>query len=149
MEGVGMLLYPELDIFEIAQPYAREAMRELNAPGTWVRRLGKGAAGWTELWLAVPQRVPRLLDQLQKGELTLTHIHRDQDQVLRRQDRMVSRLSAALLVAALIIGNGLIFPSVSAGWPAWVGTSLFIFGSALAVALGAWLFWNILRAGRG
>lgn len=149
MEGVGMLLYPELDIFEIAQPYAREAMRELNAPWTWARRVGKGAVGWTELWLSVPQRVPRLLDQLQKGELTLTHIHRDQDQVLRRQDRMVSRLSAAFLVAALIIGSGLIFPSVSAAWPAWIGTALLIIGSALAVALGAWLSWNIWRAGRG
>lgn len=148
MEGTGMLLYPELDVFEIARPYAEQALREMNALAAWVGRLGTTLRDWGELWQELPQYLPRLLDQLQKGEFTLSHIQRDQERALARWDRMVNRLSVALIISALIVGIGLIFPTAAARWPAWVGTVMVALGFFLAVGASLWLLWSLWRAGR-
>ena len=148
MEGTGMVLYPELDVFEIARPYAEQALREMNAPAAWVGRLGTTLRDWGELWQELPQYLPRLLDQLQKGEFTLSHIQRDQARALARWDRMVNRLSIALIISALIVGIGLIFPTAAARWPAWVGTIMVALGFFLAVGASLWLLWSLWRAGR-
>lgn len=148
MEGTGQLLYPELNVFEHAKPYAEQALRQLTSPRVWAEQLQHGMRDWGELWALLPQRLPRLLDQLDKGELTLSHDILNVDAVMKRLDRLVNRLAVSILVAALIVGLGLIIPPVSATlWRGWV-VALLLIGFVIAVSMGLWLLWSMWRAGR-
>ena len=64
MEGVGITLDPDLDMFEVAEPYARRFLRGLISPQVWGRKLLKGAEGWSDLMLRLPVQLPRLMDQV-------------------------------------------------------------------------------------
>jgi ubiquinone biosynthesis protein len=148
MEGVGRLLYPELDVFEQARPYAEAAIRQANAPAAWLSRIGRSISDWGELWQLFPQRMPRLLDQLEKGELTLAIALSQMEAILKRLDRLVNRLAVAILLAALIIGLGLIIPRVTTAPLSIWGSALIIAGFVVVLALGVWLLWSMWRAGR-
>ena len=148
MEGTGQLLYPELDVFELAKPYAKQALREMNSPGAWAKRLSRGMQDWGDLWFSVPQRFPILLDQLAKGELTLSHTIRDFDRMLTRADRMVNRLIVGILTAAIIVAMASILPLLSASQLEPVGLVLIGLGFLTLIGAGFWMLWSMWRSGR-
>lgn len=148
MEGLGQLLYPELDVFERARPYALAALRELNSPAAWAKRVSRGALDWGELWLSVPQRLPRLLDQLTKGELTLSHYHHDAERVMTRLSRMLNRLVVGIIAAATIVAIALSLPLLAPAYSQPIATGLIGLGFLSLVLAGFWLLWSMWRAGR-
>jgi ubiquinone biosynthesis protein len=148
MEGTGLLLNPELDIFELAKPYAMNAIRELNSPRAWAGRMGRGVQDWGDLWLAAPQRFPRLLDQLTKGELTLSHNLRDANRVLVRLDRMVNRLVMGIIIASIMIAISLILPLLTPSYTQPIGLALMGVGFLTLVLAGTWMLWSMWRSSR-
>ena len=146
MEGVGLKLDPDFDIFEVARPYVRAFVRQMTSPWVLGRRLLKGASDWNELFLELPRRVPRLLDQVEDGGMLLNLQLRGVDTWLARLDHIVNRLAISILVAAFIISLAMLLPSYleTRGWGFWVTGLAF----AVASILGLWLLISILRAGR-
>lgn len=142
MEGVGLKLDPDFDIFAVAQPYVRRLLRQAASPRVWGQKLLKGAGEWSDLLLQLPKWVPRLLDQVSAGELDIGLRLRGQDTILRHLNRATNRLAVSLLVAALIIGLALVV--VSQGESSWLAQVSF----AAAVLLGMWLLVSIWRSGR-
>jgi ubiquinone biosynthesis protein len=69
------------------------------------------------------------------------------EQVADQLDRAASRLTVALVVAALIIGSSIVM--TVQGGPTLLGLPAFGLLGFLAAAGGAlWLAWSVLRSGR-
>jgi len=142
MEGVGIKLDPNFDMFAVAQPYARRFLRQRISPHVWGRKMLKGTEAWSDLLLHLPAQVSHLLDQTSEGELDIGLSVRGQDPILHRLDRLGNRLAVSILVAALIVGLALVV--VSQGEGSWLAPA----GFAAAALLGLWLLISIWRSGR-
>jgi len=144
MEGLGHQLDPVLAVCAVSEPYVRKFMWQMLSPRRWGRKLARGVLDWTELWAELPQRAPRLLDQMERGELEFTMILKEQDRALGRLDRLGNRLAMSVLVAAFIVSLALLIPAYAPG-EVW-GFRLSVAGFVVAVALGLWVLLSILRS---
>jgi ubiquinone biosynthesis protein len=147
LEGVGLQLDPDFDIFALSQPYVRKFLWQMVSPQTWGRRLLRSGGDWGEFLADLPRRVPRLVDQLEEGDLQLTLRLREIETFLVRLDRVGNRLAISVLLAAFIVSLALLMPSFlggQQGWSFW----LIVIGFVAASVLGLWLLLSILRSGR-
>lgn len=148
MEGVGLKLAPDFDIFAVAQPYVRRLLWEIVSPAAWAPSLMRDLDEWGHLFGLIPRVGAQLLTQAERGELEVTLRHRGLEQALARLDRLANRLSLSVLLAALIVGLALLIPAFHLAERGGVVTLLVVGGFALASLLGLWLAISILRAGR-
>lgn len=143
MEGVGLQLDPDFDIFEVSQPFVRRLVWRLVSPNQqWTRALLLGGADWTELLKALPRTGIRLLERAERDELFQLGL-KDNERILRKLDRIATRLALSILVAGLIIGLAMLTPTTA---PGSLAQWLVIIGFFSAAGLGIWLFISILRA---
>src|SRR6202022_4657724 len=103
VEGTGRELYPDFNVFEVAEPYVRRmAQRRFSArtlAGENVERAGDLAG----LVSRYPYQLSELFDQLQD---TLGEAHRLEellDAGLGRTGKFFNRVAAAIFLAALIV----------------------------------------------
>ncbi len=147
MEGVGLQLDPDFDILAVSQPYVRKFLWQTVSPQTWGRRLLKSGGDWGELLSDLPRRVPRLIDQLEEGDLQFTLRLKEIETLLARLDRVGNRLAISVLLAAFIVSLALLMPSFLSGRQGWIFW-LIALGFAVASFLGLWLLLSIWRSGR-
>jgi len=144
MEGLGLQLDPDFDIFAVSQPYVREFLWQMFSPCKWGRKLARGVLDWSELWIELPQRGSRLLDQMERGEFQLTLDLKERESALSRLDRVANRLAISVLVAAFIVSLAMLIPAYTPGEA--LGFWLSIAGFVVAAILGLWLLLSILRS---
>jgi ubiquinone biosynthesis protein len=147
MEGVGLQLDPDFDIFAISQPYVRKFLWQTVSPQTWGRRLLKTSGDWGELLTDLPRRLPRLIDQLEEGDLQFTLRLREIEPLLARLDRVGNRLAISVLLAAFIVSLALLMPSFLGGRQGWIFW-LIVLGFVAVSVLGLWLLFSVWRSGR-
>jgi ubiquinone biosynthesis protein len=147
MEGVGLQLDPDFDILAISQPYVRKFLWQTVSPQTWGRHLLKTSGDWGELLAELARRVPRLVDQLEEGDLQFTLRLREIETLLTRLDRVGNRLAVSVLLAAFIVSLALLMPSFLGGRQGWIFW-LIALGFVAASVLGLWLLLSIWRSGR-
>ncbi|MCX8066667.1 MAG: AarF/ABC1/UbiB kinase family protein [Anaerolineae bacterium] len=148
MEGVGLKLVPDFDIFAVSRPYVQRFLREMVLPSTWAPSLLRDLDEWGHLFGLLPRVGAQLLTQAERGELEVTLRHRGLEQALARLDRLANRLSLSVLLAALIVGLALLIPAFHLAERGGVVTVLVVGGFFLASFLGLWLVISILRTGR-
>jgi len=148
MEGVGMRLYPDFDPFTVSEPYVRRFIIQLLSPAEWGSTLLRSMSDWAYLTTLLPRVGARLLTQAERGELEIGLRHLGLEQALRRLDRLVSRLSLSLLVAAMIVGLALLVPAFHLAEQGGLMTALVVAGFVGVSLLGFWLILSILRSGR-
>ena len=145
MEGVGLQLDPDFEIFTVSEPFVRHLLLQLIMPRrSWARSLIGQGMDWADLASMLPKTGQRLLQQAESGDLFQIRI-RDSGQILKRLDSMASRLSLALITAALIISLALLIPATP------TGTLLYwilIAGFVCSAIIGGWLLLSIIRGGR-
>ncbi len=147
MEGVGLQLDPDFDIFAVSQPYVRKFLWQMASPQTWGKRLLKTGSDWGELLADLPRRVSHLTDQLEEGDLQITLRIRELEALFIRLDRVGNRLAISVLLAAFIVSLALLMPSFLGGRQGWIFW-LITLGFAAASVLGLWLLFSIWRSGR-
>ena len=147
MEGVGLKLDPEFDIFGVSRPYVRRFLWQMASPRVWGRKLAKGAGDWGELLALFPRQATRILDQVERGELGFTLSLKETDRVVGKLDRIANRLVVSILLAALIMGMALLIPLVAGGGQGFVFW-LVVAGFAAASFMGLGLLYSIWRAER-
>jgi ubiquinone biosynthesis protein len=147
MEGLGLTLDPEFDIFAVGQPYVDRFIRQMTSPRVWGKRVFRGVNEWGELFTVLPRRIPRLLDQVEEGDLEVTLKLKEMGSALSKLDRIANRLAVSILVAAFIVGLALLLPTFIGNQVLWL---IFPAGIALIAVsiLGLWLLYSIWRAGR-
>ncbi|MCS7177669.1 MAG: AarF/ABC1/UbiB kinase family protein [Anaerolineae bacterium] len=148
MEGVGLKLVPDFDMFAVSRPYVQRFLREMAAPRTWMPSLIRGVEEWAQFLEVLPRTGMQLLTRAERGELELSLRHQELGRALIYLDRLANRLALSILLAALIVGLALLVPAFHLAERGGLVTVLVVSGFALASLLGLWLVVSILRSGR-
>ncbi len=141
--AVGVELYPDFNVFEVARPYARELMLDRFKPGRLAERARIEARSLSRVLLDAPYQVADVLEELRDGQVEIGFRSEGLEVLSHRLDPVVNRLVVAVVAAAGIVGSSILaafgdgFLHVIAG----LG-----FGSSLL--LGMWLVWGVIRSGR-
>ena len=143
MEGIGLQLDPDFDIFAVSEPFVRRLAWRLALPRrAWGQELLRQGADWGDLISRLPRTGSRLLERAEHGELFQLTV-KDTDRVLLGLDRLATRLALSVLIGALIIGLAILVPIAAAGGLRW----LLVAGFIGTVGLAIWLLISILRTG--
>ncbi len=108
IEGTGVQIDPQLDVFAMARPYARRAMAAQYAPHIVGERLLHQARDTTESALNLPHQIGDVLHRLDQSELLIRTREQELYRVANAQMRAANRLAVAMVLAALIISFGLL-----------------------------------------
>ena len=147
IEGVGRGLYPEFNMFEIMEPYARKLMIRKSDPARIVRDLAKTVDETAALFKALPSDLREILAKIRHNEIAIKFEHQGLERMSSVLDRSSNRLSFAVVIAALIIGSSIVFQT-------GVGPKVYDYplpglaGLLIAGVLGLWLLIGIMRSGR-
>jgi ubiquinone biosynthesis protein len=142
LEGIGLQLDPDFDVFSVAKPFVRRLLWNMVMPNSgWAQGILLSGANWGELFNRLPQAGNRMLERIERDEPFRIQID-DANQNINRLDRQFTRLSLSILVGALIIGLALLVSNPSpSSWGQW----MIIGGLVLIISLGIWLFILLLR----
>jgi ubiquinone biosynthesis protein len=119
IEGLGRQLYPELDLWQTAQPYLRRWMRERMSPRTMLRRARAQLPDVLVALQQVPQIFQTAVRDATEGRLRVT-VEPVGTAQLRAEMRRGSARRDATIAAAVLWVSGLIWLAMSTQFP-WLG----------------------------
>jgi len=145
LEGIGLQLDPDFDVFKAAEPHVQTLMKNLFVPnGSWARTVLMDASNWGEVLHRLPRVGNRMLERLERNEPFRMEIN-DTDKILTKLDKLVTRLSLSLLVAAFVVGLPLLIPLTTPdSLPRW----LLLLGMIPIVGAGIWLGLSLLNTSK-
>jgi ubiquinone biosynthesis protein len=146
--SVGVDLYPDFNVFEVARPYARGLLIERFGPRRVAARARKESVRLGQMALELPYQLHDTLEQVRDGQIEVGFVHKGLDDLLNRLDVVFNRLVVAMIVAGGLIGSSLIGIFAKAG-PHVLGINIIsVLGFAFSGLLGMWLLWGVVRSGR-
>jgi ubiquinone biosynthesis protein len=149
-EGLARAIDPTINVYEVAQPYARRLLTERLRPEAVLeatRELAFEYAGYVEDY---PEQIRILLAELADGEIEVQLEHGGLDELLGKVDVLANRLVFALVTGALLLGSCML-GALNKGGPGvpYLGVQLVSFlGFTLSVIMGCFLLFIIFRSGR-
>jgi ubiquinone biosynthesis protein len=146
--SVGIELYPDFNVFEVAKPYARSLMIGRFTPRRIAQTATREAVNLTQIAREFPYQVHDTLEQFRDGQIEVGFVHKGLDEFMQKVDIVFNRLIVAMIVAGGLVGSSLIGAFVTAGPELFGINFLAVVGFLLSGALGIWLFLGILRSGR-
>jgi ubiquinone biosynthesis protein len=148
LASVGIELYPDFNVFEVAKPYARNLMLERFSPARILSRAQKESSDLVRVAASMPYQVHDFLEQIRDGQIEVGFVHKGLDEFMHKVDVAFNRLVVALVVVGGLIGSSLIGIFAKHG-PFVFGVNFLSFiGFLLSGALGIWLLWGVIRSGR-
>lgn len=143
MEGIGLRLDPDFDIFSMSEPYVEKLKRQIWTPSRqWGESLIRQGVNMAELLDLLPQTGKRILRKAEQGELFEIRL-KETSRILTVLDRLVMRLSLSILVAAFVVSLAILIPVTTGSSIAQI---LAVTGFLITIGLGVWLLISILRA---
>src|ERR687897_1659382 len=146
--SVGIELYPDFNVFEVARPYARELMLERFSPGRVASRAQKRGRELFEIANELPYQVHDVLQEIRDGQIEVGFVHKGLDEFMHKLDVVFNRLVVALVVAGGLLGSSLIGILATEGPHIFGIHFLSVIGFIMSGVLGAWLLVGVLRSGR-
>jgi ubiquinone biosynthesis protein len=141
MEGIGLKLAPEFDIFAFSSRYAARLMLNSSLPsGRWVQKLVRRGLAWGDLFEELPYTGRLLLERLEKGAPVKLELSRSN---LDFFDRLVTRLALSFIITGMIIGLAWLIPAVTQA--NWLVQTAVILSFLIALAMGTAILISILR----
>ncbi|HKP18823.1 MAG TPA: AarF/ABC1/UbiB kinase family protein [Gaiellaceae bacterium] len=146
--SVGIELYPDFNVFEVAKPYARDLMLHRYTPRRVLTRARKESRALAQIVREAPYQVHDILESLRDGQIEVGFVHKGLDEFMHKIDVAFNRLVIALVVAGGMIGSSLIGIFADSG-PHVLGLHVIsLIGFAFSGLLGLWLLIGVLRSGR-
>ena len=147
IEEAARALDPQFDLRHAAAPILADLHRERYSPRILAGQLRRGLAGAMTRLGDLPVDLHRLAQRISQDDLTINFQHRGLEDLDDAINKASSRLTLALIVAALIVGSSrIIHANVK---PTVLGiSSLGLIGYLLSMVIGLWIVWDIFRHGR-
>jgi ubiquinone biosynthesis protein len=146
--SVGMELYPDFNVFDVAKPYARELMLERFTPQRVARRARAEGRNYARMLHALPYQVHDTLEQVRDGQIEVGFRHEGLDELFHRLDLVFNRLVVAIVAGTGVIGSSLLGIFAEEGPQIFGLHFLSVIGFSLSALLGIWLVWGVVRSGR-
>ncbi len=148
LASVGVELYPDFNVFEVARPYARSLMLGRYTPQRMLSRARRESIKLASVFAEYPHQLHDVLEQMRDGQIEVGFVHKGLDDLAHRLDIVINRLIIAFVVAAGLIGSSLIGVFATSG-PQVLGLNIVsALGFFLSGVLGLWLLWGVFRSGR-
>ena len=130
IEGLGRQLYPELDLWETAQPILRQWMKEHLSPLAVLRSWRQQAPDVLEALKGAPAVLQRGLHDLHQGKLTL-QVEPQRIAALQAANEAAARRRDATVVACAgflggVLWCGLAAEPIWAGWVAMAASAAYL-----------------------
>jgi ubiquinone biosynthesis protein len=146
--SVGIEIYPDFNVFEVAKPYARGLMIERFSPQRILSRAQKDSSELAHILAVMPRQVSDFLEEIRDGQIEVGFVHKGLDEFMHKVDVAFNRLVVALVVVGGLIGSSLIGIFSKHG-PYVAGVNFLSFiGFLASLVLGIWLLWGVIRSGR-
>jgi ubiquinone biosynthesis protein len=146
--SVGVELYPDFNVFEVARPYARALVLERFTPSRVAGRARREGLQLAQMTSALPSLAYETLEQVHEGEIEINFVHKGLDELMHKLDVISNRLVIALIVVGGLIGSSLIGIFAKTG-PHLLGlNAVSAVGFFASGVLGVWLLWGVIRSGR-
>ncbi len=149
VESVAISLDVRFNMLSALQAYApgllvRQLLPDMTEafPGAY-----RGLFTLRRALTGLPVALTHALQQMVKGELTITVANTDMGDISNHLDRASNRLSLSLIIAAVVIGSSLVMAFHTG--PHYEGIPVLgLIGYSVASVLGLWWVVAILRSGR-
>jgi len=136
IEGLGRQLYPELNLWDTAQPFLEEWVQERYSPQSVLKRLQRHAPSWLEQLPQLPDVVMDSLQQSREIEQRVTQQQRHMNELQQQSSSRVARQRRHTVAAIACIAAAVsVFPG------AWQQLSQAPLISWLLGALALGLLW--------
>ncbi len=147
MEGICREVDPEFNLTEISKPFVEALIKEKMSPRYLMDKFMKTVTEFNELLIKMPRKVDQILSKLETGDLVIDLEHKGLTKFISEMDTSSNRLSASLIISAIIVGSSIIM--LTGKGPLLFGFPVFgIVGFAIAAILGMGLVISILRSGK-
>ena len=132
IEGLGRMLYPQLDLWKTAQPILKEWGAERLSGRTLAQQLRRQLPDLSESVRMLPQVIQQFVQQASEGRFRIT-VEQAGIEELRREIRRSARQRDATIIASMTLFAGLVWLAVGPGWLAgMVLTAAGLLGMVLA-----------------
>ncbi len=143
LDQVGAALAPDYDVDEAVRRHAGELLTRASARQLSPSRMLRPLLEAKEFSEELPARANRILGDLARGELRLKVDTMDEDRVLGAVQRVGNRLTAGIVLAALIVGAAMLMryetQATLFGYPA-VGLVFFVVAAVGGLVLAVTAF---------
>jgi ubiquinone biosynthesis protein len=146
--SVGMELYPDFNVFEVAKPYARELMLERFTPQRVLARTQQEARNYMRMALELPYQVHDVLQEVRDGQIEVGFRHEGLDDLINRMDVVFNRIGIAMVAVGGALTSAILGAVVERGPQIFGIHFLSVIGLSLSTLLAIWLVWGVLRSGR-
>jgi ubiquinone biosynthesis protein len=148
LASVGVELYPDFNVFEVARPYARGLLIGRYTPRRVLSRARREGVALAMIGRELPYQVHDVMQELRDGRIEVGFVHKGLDELSAKLDVVFNRLVIALVVAGGLIGSSLIGIFAEEGPQIFGVHFISVLGFLLSGVLGVWLLIAILRSGR-
>jgi ubiquinone biosynthesis protein len=146
--SVGVDLYPDFNVFEVARPYARALMLERFSPQRLALRAQREGRALFGIARELPYQVHDVLQEVRDGQIEVGFVHKGLDEFMHKLDVAFNRLVVALVVMGGLLGSSLIGIFAEEG-PTLLGVHfLSVIGFTFSGVLAVWLLAGVIRSGR-
>jgi ubiquinone biosynthesis protein len=146
--SVGIELYEDFNVFEVAKPYARSLVRERLSPRSLAKQGRRELARLGAMAVEFPYQLHDVMEELRDGQIEVGFVHKGLDEFMAKLTSALNRLVVALVVVGGLIGSSLIGIFATNG-PQFLGVNILsVIGFVLSGLLGVWLLWGVIRSGR-
>ena len=146
--AVGVELYPDFNVFEVAKPYARQLIAERFSPRRMSLRAQSEVRELAGVARELPYQVRDVMEQTRQGKLEVQIRNPGFDDLTYHIDHAVNRIAVALIVLGGLVGSSIV-GALSKDGPHVIGLHLVSFvGFVLSGVFAVWLVWGIARSGR-
>ncbi len=148
LASVGVELYPDFNVFEVAKPYARNLMIGRYSPRRIASRAQRETVELARIGRELPYQLHDVLQQARDGQIEVGFVHKGIDELAHKLDVVFNRLVVAMVVSAGLVASSLM-GIFAEGGPELLGIHLLsVIGFLLSGVLGAWLLLGVIRHGR-
>lgn len=147
VEGLVRQIDPQIDMVAEAVPYAKRLAMLKMDPRRQFRQARKLVRDYRDLVARLPSQLTKIFQKVLESKLTIEFVHKGYDKALDEIDRSSNRISASLIISAMIVGSSLMVHS-GKGAQVWGFPVLGIVGFVFAGLLGLGLAIQILRSGK-
>src|ERR671937_3282081 len=134
--SVGIELYPDFNVFEVARPYARSLMLERFGPRRMAARARNETLQLAQVATEMPHQIHDFLEQVRDGQIEVGFVHKGLDEFIEQLQRVFNRIVIAVIVTGGLIGSSVIRIFANAG-PQVLGINVIsVVGFALSAGLG-------------
>ena len=146
--AVGVELYPDFNVFEVARPYARGLIAERFSPRRMALRAQHEVRELGGVARELPYQLRDVMEQTRQGQLEIQIRNPGFDDLSYHIDHAVNRIAVALIILGGLVGSSIVGVLAKDG-PHIIGLHLLSFvGFLISGFFGVWLVWGIARSGR-